>query len=154
MFIFANETCPNLEHDVLLLVGRFISLPLWMERETALHKQKALFDYNTFSLDFIGIPIPLFLIRSSNICQQNRIFLATNCVIYRCEISTTWSLYFLLINTYVIFLLILLYGPVTDVAHFALFAQYCPEFAVHIQLMGTQEFRTISLMQTRNFPNF
>ena len=31
--------------------------------------------------------------------------------------------------------MIILCGPVTDAAHFALFAQYCPEWAVHVELM-------------------
>jgi len=53
--IFANETCPELEKDVLLFVGRFSSLSVWMERGIVLPKQEALFDYNTFILDFIGI---------------------------------------------------------------------------------------------------
>jgi hypothetical protein len=64
--------------------------------------------------------------------------------------------------------MILLHGPVTVATHFAIFAQteptqwttttipirilteqtsYCPEWAVHVELMGKQEFRTVSLME-------
>jgi hypothetical protein len=70
VLIFANETCPDLELDVQLLVGRFSWLPVWLVEwwgggggggRIVLHKQKAPFDYNTFILDFIGISLFLFV---------------------------------------------------------------------------------------------